>query len=301
MSNGLRSDTNTARESQTGSARGTTTVLIADATVNRTTAEPERKANTRATASTGRAAYRPAFRSLPPQAERRAGVGRVRLDAADLGADGGGERALPEPAGERSYEPWRPLDADIAGRDRPLPRVEPTKHVGQRRGRAGDDTSTSKPGCCRQTDTSPDRSSATCVDGLGSAWSNWMTTVLAGRAPTSIRRRIHHISVWTSTSVGRKSSNSQFTDHSPSAMSTGSSACPAGVRRYSLPRPDGDGQSSITPFRSRCFSRWTSSDREIPGIPRAMSLNRVLPRINSRRISGVQRSAMTSVPIDTGQ
>ena len=55
MSNGLRRDTNTPRASHTGSARGTTTVLTADASVARTTAAPETKANTRATATTERA------------------------------------------------------------------------------------------------------------------------------------------------------------------------------------------------------------------------------------------------------
>ena len=39
----------------------------------------------------------------------------------------------------------------------------------------------------------------------------------------------------------------------------------------------------------------------MPGIARAMSLNRVLPSTNSRMISGVHRSAMTSVAIATGQ
>ncbi len=39
----------------------------------------------------------------------------------------------------------------------------------------------------------------------------------------------------------------------------------------------------------------------MPGMARAMSLNRVLPSTSSRMISGVQRSAMTSEAIWTGQ
>lgn len=52
---------------------------------------------------------------------------------------------------------------------------------------------------------------------------------------------------------------------------------------------------------SRCRSRCTSSEREMPGIPRAMSLNRVFPRTSSRTMRGFQRSAMTSLAIATGQ
>ena len=76
---------------------------------------------------------------------------------------------------------------------------------------------------------------------------------------------------------------------------------PAGVRWYSLPRPVADGHVSRTPFFSRCRSRCTSRDREIPGIPLAMSLNRVFPRTSSRMMSGFHRSAMISLAIATGQ
>ena len=39
----------------------------------------------------------------------------------------------------------------------------------------------------------------------------------------------------------------------------------------------------------------------MPGIARAMSLKRVLPRTSSRTMRGVHRSAMTSLAIATGQ
>ena len=39
---------------------------------------------------------------------------------------------------------------------------------------------------------------------------------------------------------------------------------------------------AITPLRSSCLSRLTSSDREMPGRPRSISLNRVLPQRPSR-------------------
>ena len=58
MSNGLRRATNTHRASSTGSARGTTTVLTAEARVAMTIVVPATKAKTRATATIAAAAYR---------------------------------------------------------------------------------------------------------------------------------------------------------------------------------------------------------------------------------------------------
>ena len=53
----------------------------------------------------------------------------------------------------------------------------------------------------------------------------------------STRWCIHHVSVIGSMARGSISLYSQCTDHSPRAMTTFSRSLPAGVRRYSLPRP----------------------------------------------------------------
>src|SRR5262245_51825004 len=84
-SNGLRRDTKTHRDNSTDSARGTTTDLIAEASVARTIVAPATNAKTRATATIAAGAYRrPA--SAPAGAHERRGDGTQRRRPADRGA-----------------------------------------------------------------------------------------------------------------------------------------------------------------------------------------------------------------------
>lgn len=57
----------------------------------------------------------------------------------------------------------------------------------------------------------------------------------------------------------------------------------------------------MIPARSSSLSRLERSAGEQVGIPRRISLNRVLPTSSSRRMSGVQRWQITSAALDTGQ
>ena len=57
----------------------------------------------------------------------------------------------------------------------------------------------------------------------------------------------------------------------------------------------------MTPASSRSRRRDASSEREIPGSPRSISLKRWLPRMSSRTMSGVHRSARISDARATGQ
>ena len=204
--------------------------------------------------------------------------------------------------GRASDEPRRAIDADRPGGDGVAPRLDAVEHA-----RQGSVPSTSRSGRCRSPGVdctpTPRRDRARSMPSSARVACS-RTARRPGRAEApamSTRWCIHHVSVIGSMARGSISLYSQCTDHSPRAMTTLSRSLPAGVSRYSLPRPLAVGQRSRTPLRSRCLSRCTSSDREIPGSPRAMSLKRVLPRISSRRISGVHRSATTSAPIDTGQ
>src|SRR5688572_6110694 len=57
----------------------------------------------------------------------------------------------------------------------------------------------------------------------------------------------------------------------------------------------------MTPASSSSRRRDASSEREMPGNPRSISLKRWLPRMSSRTISGVHRSARISDARATGQ
>ena len=61
------------------------------------------------------------------------------------------------------------------------------------------------------------------------------------------------------------------------------------------------GEQTTTPATSSSLRRLERSVGEQVGTPRRISLKRVLPTSNSRRMSGVQRWQTTSAALDTGQ
>ena len=94
---------------------------------------------------------------------------------------------------------------------------------------------------------------------------------------------------------------SQRSPQIPMSSTIGASSAPARVRWYSWPGPCERGRRSSTPARSRLRRRLVSSEADISGTPRWMSLKRWLPATSSRTTSGVQRSVSTSAAWAIGQ
>ena len=116
-----------------------------------------------------------------------------------------------------------------------------------------------------------------------------------GAAPVTTLARIAHIRYAASASSRRIVRRIQRSPHTAICSTSGCSSSPAWVSTYSLPR------CSITPTASSVRSRLVSSDDDISGTPRWMSLNRRLPSTSSRITSGVQRSVSTSAVAAIGQ
>ena len=162
-------------------------------------------------------------------------------------------------------------------------------------------TSVSKPGGSVQTEESPRSRTIQIRVGSAPAVVELDDGPVRRQASVTSRRDIHQVSVTGSTSRGSGSLNIQRTAHSPTAMITPSRSRPAGVSRYSWPRPWVSSTRSTTPLRSRWSSRCLSSEREMPGSPRSISLKRRPPSTSSRTMSGIHRSAMTELASATGQ